>query len=104
MNYTDEIIEKLRLFGQLNYTPEKIASIMRTTLNKEDLQQLTDDLRTPGSTAFTEFMTGMDTADLNRDVALLSHSCSNNPKGREVYDEVVKTKQLDEIINNKFGV
>jgi len=104
MKYTDAIKSKLQQFGALGYEPDRIASLMRTSLSEADLKQLMNDLNTPGSDAHTEYQSGADAAQLDRDTALHNLALSNNPKARQAYEQVAKAQKLDTIIHEKFGI
>lgn len=96
MNYTEEILRKIKSFGYLQYDIDRIISI----LNPDDPRQLEWDLKDQEHPAGVMYQSGLNTGKYNLDA--LEFQLKKIQIESEKHDLETK-KEVDQMINEFLG-
>lgn len=96
MMYSDEILQQVKRFGVLQYSIEKIVSI----LNPLSPLQFVDDIRAEETTLYAMYHSGLDSGQYNLDAAEFRLKSSEADKAAL---EVARFKKMDGLINEFCG-
>lgn len=101
MIYTDGFLDKVRSFGILGYSVDKIIDLVEP----DDVEQFRDDFATPNSMIFKAFRKGKTTGEYNLDKELFDTSTkSHDVKANETLKNRLQRNKVDDLIFSHFGL
>lgn len=84
MAYTEEILKKVKVFGALQYTPEKMATILQI----EEKERFFNDLLDEDSILFAVYQSGLQSGQYSQDIQLFRESEVQIKLSQLEYDQV----------------
>lgn len=100
MKYTEDFFKKIKSFGALSYTVEKIISI----LNPENPDELRSDFKNPKSLLAITYKQGLDIGRYNIRKELFDTAKTGDIDAIKMIRELKAEEELDELINDRFNV
>jgi hypothetical protein len=101
MNYSDSFLDKVKSFGILGYSVDKIIDLVEP----EYTEQFRDDFATSGSEIYKAYRKGKTTGEYNLDKELFDASTkSHDVKANETLKDRLQRNKVDDLIYTHFGL
>lgn len=101
MMYTPEFLDKVRAFGILGYSVDKIIDLVEP----EDEEQFRGDFSDPDSSVYKAYRKGKTTGEYNLDKELFDASTkSHDVDANEALKDRLQRNKIDDLIYTHFGI
>ncbi len=102
MSITEEQLNKIRMYGMLKYTPQRIAILLG--FNWDERNSFLKMFLEPDNSVYHYYQRGIAEGDCNIDIALTKVAESGDVDAIERLNIVQAERQLDEMINDLLGI